>query len=240
MSGLNHLIGKKRQPEAARSKFFFDAARYPHDWHKEPDEELVARYQKTGNQLLICLLLQRHKAPIIGLSMRYLKDMDKVVDFCHRLYEKLVKKLKDKEADNFQAFLLTVVKNMHKDDWDKHKVRERYQKEHPPKEAHSEENRYHFGLDNPLSQEKLLELRQKNVLSAMEYACMKLYLQEMKSGEIARVIDPAELGIKADNDLTEEALYQLKKDKVYAAIERARRKLREHLGNDFGDYFKST
>jgi len=74
----------------------------------------------------------------------------------------------------------------------------------------------------------------------MEFACISMQLNGLKSGEIAELIDPSVLKLNPSEsqNQTNDQILHLKKEKVYGAIERARKKLRKILQEDFGDYFR--
>jgi len=223
----------------SKSNYSFDLP-YPTEWQKLSDEALITQYKQTGNQLIVCYLMQRYKSAILAISMSYLKSEEAVKDFTHDLFIKLVKLLKQSEVQKFQSFLVTVVKNKHKDELSKFTTSKNYENRPDHPSAFHPEQKQDFELDNPINAEALQKLKDEGELSDMEHACLSMYLDEFKSGEIAEHIDPKILGIKQDElaTYTPQELLTLKKEKVYGAIERARRKLRRLFQKEYGGYFK--
>ena len=58
-----------------------------------PDDELVQRYQDTGDLNLLADLYQRYMDLVYGVCLKYLKDEENEKDAAIRIYEELVTKL---------------------------------------------------------------------------------------------------------------------------------------------------
>lgn len=219
--------------------YFFEKVSYPSQWEELADEALIEQYQQTENQLIICFLMNRHKAPIVAISFRFLRNKEAVEDFVHDLFLRLVDKLKQAEIRKFSAFLSTMVKNKHKDDLGKHDVRMNYEIRVQKSKDPFYKNNWEFTIDNPLSEERLKEYYNQGVLSRMEYNCLKDRSQGMKPAEIAKNLEPQILGLfpQEGQDTCEEFI-KLKKKKVFGALERSYRKMKETLGEDFSRYFE--
>lgn len=78
---------------------------------EQTDEELIRRYQQTGNLALVADLYQRYAAMIFGVCLKYLKDEEDSKDVSRSLFEKLVKVLKENEVQNFKSWLHVIVRN---------------------------------------------------------------------------------------------------------------------------------
>ncbi len=237
----NKFSGKdRRHQNKLNSRYSFDNAIYPEHWQELSDETLLNQYRESNDQLIVCYLMQRYKAPIVAISYSYLKDEDAVIDFTQDLFIKLVELLKHCDVQRFQSFLITVVKNKHKDELSKFKTVKNYEQKFNHLNSIDEEEDRHFQMDNPLKPAILKRLKQKGKLSEMEYSCIAMQLNGLKSGEIAELIDPSTLKLGNDElqGMTLQEILNIKKDKVYGAIERTRKKLRKILQEDFGDYFK--
>lgn len=78
---------------------------------EQTDEQLIQRYQQTGNLALVADLYQRYAAMIFGVCLKYLKDEEDSKDVSRSLFEKLVKVLKENEVQNFKSWLHVIVRN---------------------------------------------------------------------------------------------------------------------------------
>ena len=222
--------------------YFFDHGPYPSEWEELTDNALLESYKKTSNQLIVCFLMKRHRTPIIAISYSYLKNQEAVEDFVHNLFIRLVDKLKDANIQRFTGFLVTMVKNKHKDELSKHNVRQGYENEEKSRMVLSknEEKDQDFILDNPLSEEKLEEYFQEGILSEMEYTCLRYRSQGLKPADIVKLIDPRILGLYPKEGQMDCPKFILRiKKKVFGALDRAYRKMREKLGNDYDGYFQT-
>ena len=220
--------------------YFFEKVSYPSHWDELADEALIKLYQETGDQLIICFLMNRHKTPIVAISFRFLRNREAVEDFVHDLYLRLVDKLRKAEVRKFSAFLSTMVKNKHKDDLGKHDVRVNYEIRVQNNKDPFYQNSWDFDMDNPLSEERLKGYFEQGVLSRMEYNCLKDRSQGMKPAEIAESLDPQILGLfPQEGQKTCEEFIKLKKKKVFGALERSYKKMKETLGEDFTGYFQT-
>ncbi len=222
--------------------YFFDHGSYPQEWAELSDEALLEQYKETSDQLIVCFLMKRHKTPIVAISYSYLKNHEAVEDFVHDLFIRLVAKLKDLNVQNFSGFLVTMVKNKHKDELGKHKVREGYENAVIRKgnSFKEEEDKWGFIIDNPLAEQKLAGYFQEGTLSEMEFTCLRFRSQGLKPAEIAKQIDPSVLGLYPEKEQVDcpDFINHMKK-KVFGALERSYKKMRDKLGNDFEGYFQT-
>lgn len=75
------------------------------------DDELVARYKKTGKPSLVGILYERFYHLVYGVCLKYLKDRDACKDMVIAIFEKLLISLKTEEISNFKSWLYKVTKN---------------------------------------------------------------------------------------------------------------------------------
>lgn len=75
------------------------------------DDELVARYKKTGKPSLVGILYERFYHLVYGVCLKYLKDRDASKDMVIAIFEKLLISLKTEEISNFKSWLYKVTKN---------------------------------------------------------------------------------------------------------------------------------
>ncbi len=76
-----------------------------------PDDELVQRYQDTGDLNLLADLYQRYMDLVYGVCLKYLKDEENAKDAALSIYEELVTKLRKYQVLNFKAWLYQLAKN---------------------------------------------------------------------------------------------------------------------------------
>lgn len=76
-----------------------------------PDDELVQRYQDSGDANLLADLYQRYMDLVYGVCLKYLKDEENAKDAVLSIYEELVTKLRKYQVLNFKAWLYQLAKN---------------------------------------------------------------------------------------------------------------------------------
>ena len=223
---------------------FFDDIPYPPQWNQISDEVLTRQYYKRCRrkpydhkpQLIICYLMKKHKAGILLVSRRYMDDNLDIEDFVQDLYLKLVNVLKRKKVKKrFGGLLLTMVSNMHRDI-----LREKKRKFHYDiEEAYDLADRdmikrsVDLIMSFPLNHEKLDELHEQGVLSALECYMGKQLLDGSKPREIEALSTAADLGIENAKIHPDPERHRRQKiRRIYGAIERLRNKLREYYGTD--------
>jgi len=81
--------------------------------HKDykTDLELIKLYQQTADLAYLGELYQRYSSLVYGISLKYLKDREESKDAVMQIFEKLIVELKNKEINNFKAWLHVVAKN---------------------------------------------------------------------------------------------------------------------------------
>jgi RNA polymerase sigma-70 factor (ECF subfamily) len=74
------------------------------------DEELLARYRRSGEQELLAQLYSRYVELVYGVCMKYLQE-PAAEDATMAIYEELVTKTREHEIDNFRSWLYVLAKN---------------------------------------------------------------------------------------------------------------------------------
>ena len=75
------------------------------------DNELVLLYKKSHNKNCIGELYVRYASLVMGVSVKYLKNITEAQDNVMVIFEKLMKELKKTEVSNVKAWLFQVTKN---------------------------------------------------------------------------------------------------------------------------------
>ncbi len=75
------------------------------------DQELIERYKKNREQKFLAELFSRYTHLIMGVCMKYLKNVEAAKDGVMNLYESLTEKLITSEITNFGGWLYVVAKN---------------------------------------------------------------------------------------------------------------------------------
>lgn len=75
------------------------------------DEELVALYKNTGNNIHIGTLYKRYTHLVLGVCMKYLKDAEAANDAAMEIFEKLLIDLKRHDVQQFKPWLFTLSRN---------------------------------------------------------------------------------------------------------------------------------
>ncbi|MBV9986323.1 MAG: sigma-70 family RNA polymerase sigma factor [Chitinophagaceae bacterium] len=77
----------------------------------DTDEELLKRYQQTGDQHTLAVLYLRYTDLVYGTALKYLKEPESAKDTVMVIYQELVEKLPRHNIGHFRPWLHTVVKN---------------------------------------------------------------------------------------------------------------------------------
>ena len=181
-----------------------------------PDPELVQQYKDHGDLQIISILLDRYVDVITGIAMRQLRDEEAVRDFANDMYLKLADKLATNEVSNFKSWLLTMVNNALTDLGRKARVRRDHRE--MVKATDNATPRGQLTPDLPLDSHLMGQALA--ALSAHERRCVELiYFQDFSYQEI----------MDAEGWTF---------NQVRGMRDRAMKKLREHLGPEFGAYFQ--
>lgn len=75
------------------------------------DNELIARYKKTGDNALVGELYKRYSHLVYGVCLKYLKNEDEGKDAVLQIFENLLNDLKKHDIANFKSWLHSVARN---------------------------------------------------------------------------------------------------------------------------------
>lgn len=75
------------------------------------EAEWLEEFYKTGNLEVLGKLYEPYMFLILGLCLKYLKDITKSEDAVMQIFESLIKKLRVHRVDNFKSWLYTVARN---------------------------------------------------------------------------------------------------------------------------------
>lgn len=75
------------------------------------DEDLLARYQQSGEQQVLATLYLRYTELVYGTALKYLKQPEAAKDAVMNIYQELLTKLQKHQVDNFKSWLYVVTKN---------------------------------------------------------------------------------------------------------------------------------
>lgn len=75
------------------------------------DEELLADFQRSGEQQLLATLYLRYTDLVYGTCFKYFKDGEACKDAVMNIYQELLVKLPRHDVENFKSWLYVVTKN---------------------------------------------------------------------------------------------------------------------------------
>ena len=75
------------------------------------DNELVAKFRETGDNLCVGELFSRYRHLVFGVCMKYLSDEDESQDVQMQVFEKLLRDLHRHQVGQFKGWLYAVTKN---------------------------------------------------------------------------------------------------------------------------------
>lgn len=75
------------------------------------DIELITEYKNTKNNVFVGILYKRYSHLVLGLSLKYLKDVDEAKDAVMQIFEKLLSDLLKHNIEYFKSWLYTLSKN---------------------------------------------------------------------------------------------------------------------------------
>ena len=78
---------------------------------QDKDGLIIERYQEKGNTAVLSALFIKYNPLILGVCMKYLKDIELSKDLSMEIFEKLIKELKTQKIQNFKSWLYVLVKN---------------------------------------------------------------------------------------------------------------------------------
>ena len=77
----------------------------------ENDLLLIEKYKEKGDTAILSGLFIKYNPLILGVCMKYLKDIELSKDLSMEIYEKLITELRTQNIDNFKSWLYVIVKN---------------------------------------------------------------------------------------------------------------------------------
>lgn len=84
---------------------------YAEKYNQYTDNELIAEYKTTRNNVFVGILYKRYSHLVLGLSLKYLKDEDEAKDAVMQVFEKLLADLLKFNIEYFKSWLYTFSKN---------------------------------------------------------------------------------------------------------------------------------
>ncbi|MBK9505485.1 MAG: sigma-70 family RNA polymerase sigma factor [Bacteroidetes bacterium] len=75
------------------------------------DEELLSEYKRSGESKYAGELFKRYAHLVLGVCMKYLKNMDEAQDTTMFVFEKLLSELRQTDVQHFKSWLYMVAKN---------------------------------------------------------------------------------------------------------------------------------
>jgi RNA polymerase sigma-70 factor (ECF subfamily) len=80
-------------------------------YNQYTDNELIAKYKTTRDNVFVGILYKRYSHLVLGLSLKYLKDEDEAKDAVMQVFEKLLGDLLKFNIEYFKSWLYTFSKN---------------------------------------------------------------------------------------------------------------------------------
>ncbi len=77
----------------------------------QSDEEIIARFNESGNPSYIGILFDRYAKLVMGVCLKYLKDEDDAADTTMTIFKKLLETLSNYDIRFFKSWLYTYAKN---------------------------------------------------------------------------------------------------------------------------------
>lgn len=84
---------------------------YNEKYNHYSDNELITEYKNTRNNVFVGILYKRYSHLVLGLSLKYLKDVDEAKDAVMQIFEKLLTDLLKHNIEYFKSWLYTLSKN---------------------------------------------------------------------------------------------------------------------------------
>lgn len=84
---------------------------YSEKYNQYTDNELIAEYKTTRNNVFVGILYKRYSHLVLGLSLKYLKDENEAKDAVMQVFEKLLGDLLKFNIEYFKSWLYTFSKN---------------------------------------------------------------------------------------------------------------------------------
>ena len=148
---------------------------------KLPDNELIDRFRYSHDNQYVGELYTRYAHLVLGLCIKYFKDVDVAKDATMSIFELLLHELKRHHIDHFKSWLYTVSKNYCLQELRKKKSRNK--KEDLFKDFLQDTMESELDM-HPKEQKELLLLKMESLIPTLKYnqrLCLKMFYLEGKS-----------------------------------------------------------
>jgi RNA polymerase sigma factor (sigma-70 family) len=146
-----------------------------------PDNELIDRFRYSHDNEYVGELYARYAHLVLGLCIKYYKDIDVAKDATMSIFELLIHELKRHHIDNFKSWLYTVSKNYCLQEL--RKTKSSSQKEELYKVFIAETMEMDTEMHPIIETEKLIS-KMESTLPSLKYnqrECLKMFYLEGKS-----------------------------------------------------------
>lgn len=142
------------------------------NFSKLPDNELIELFRHSHDNVYIGQLYLKYSHLVLGLCIKYYKDLDKANDALMNIFELLIKELKKHKVENFKSWLYSVSKNYCLQDLRKNQT----------KLKKSEAFEIFFKESMEIDNEKhlLIKEEKENLLNKMEKVLLLLNYEQQK------------------------------------------------------------
>jgi len=151
------------------------------------DEDLLARYQSSGEARYLGVLYERYMPMVYGVCLKILRDPGKSEDAVMSIYEELVRKAKEHQVESFRGWLYVLARNYCLMEWRKNNRR--------PTDYHAPEDMVHydaveaaFEVELPGAEDKSLEKCLEKLPDNQKTSVRMFYLEEKSYKEIAGLL----------------------------------------------------
>lgn len=157
------------------------------------DEVLLSEYKRSGESKYAGEIFKRYAHLVLGVCMKYLKNMDEAQDTTMIVFEKLLSELRQTEVQHFKSWLYMVAKNqclMHLRKQKRHDTVELNTTSDENDEENSMENVAVGHLDDVDLKEMQLQQLEEGIktLNHEQQECISLfYLQDKSYVEVAEI-----------------------------------------------------
>lgn len=139
---------------------------------KLPDNELIELFRHSHDNKYIGHLYLKYSHLVLGLCIKYYKDVDKANDALMNIFELLIKELKKHKVENFKSWLYSVSKNYCLQDLRKNKTK--------LKKSEAFEIFFKESMEIDDEKHQLLKEEKENLLTKMEKELPLLNYEQQK------------------------------------------------------------
>lgn len=75
------------------------------------DSELILQFRKTRHDLILSVLFERYKHLILGVCLKYFKDLDNSKDVMMEVFQMAFTRMETEQVSNFKSWLYTMTRN---------------------------------------------------------------------------------------------------------------------------------